>query len=332
MNDTRPVALVAVGGTIAMGAQKDGLVAPARRAGAIARGAAFVATADFRPHPVPSPHLTLDDCVELAAIVQEHLDADRGVVVATGTDTLEEVAFSLELQVRGPVVVTGSMRAPDAPGSDADANVLAAWTVAATVPADIGVTVVLADEVHSAGRARKLDSASVSAFSSGSAGLVGRVAEGALVLLNRPATAWPRIAACAPVPAVALVTAAIGDDAAWAEHVEAAGYRGVVYEAFGGGHWHPAAGARLAVLASRLPVVVTTRTANGPLFRATYDFPGSERDLLRAGVLFADGLDGAKARVLVALALSAGISPASFLRRQRPCDDELVDRVGEFPG
>ena len=70
-------------------------------------------------------------------------DADlAGLVVTSGTDTLEETAYFLHLTVRSdkPVVVVGSMRNPSTLGYEGAANLLEGFRVAASPDArDKGV-------------------------------------------------------------------------------------------------------------------------------------------------------------------------------------------------
>jgi L-asparaginase len=81
-----------------------------------------------------------------------------------------------------------------------------------------------------------------------------------------------------------------------------------VVEAMGGGHVPSRCVEPLAELASRMPVVLASRTGNGEALRQTYDFPGSEMDLLRQGLIPSGPLDGPKARVLLSLLLRSGAS------------------------
>ena len=57
-----------------------------------------------------------------------------GIVVTSGTDTLEETAYFLNLTVRSdkPVVVVGSMRNPSTLGYEGAANLLEGFRVAAS--------------------------------------------------------------------------------------------------------------------------------------------------------------------------------------------------------
>src|SRR5207245_3889809 len=106
---------------------------------------------------VASSELTLDQCLGLAKRINELFATDAGVagiVVTSGTDTLEETAYFLNLTVRGdkPVVVVGSMRNPSTLGYEGAANLLGGFRVAAAPDArGKGVRVVLSAAI-SAGR------------------------------------------------------------------------------------------------------------------------------------------------------------------------------------
>jgi L-asparaginase len=87
---------------------------------------------------------------------------------------------------------------------------------------------------------------------------------------------------------------------------------GIVLETLGSGQVPPwTMDAIRTAIRAGIKVAATTRCAEGRLIRDHYGLPdraaGDERDLLEAGVLFSD-LQGAKARVKLAVGLSAGIS------------------------
>lgn len=128
-------------------------------------------TCELRPttfRTQPTPHLTFNDIVELAALVRQEIRSGaRGVVVVQGTDTLEEKAFALDLPIAEDalVVVTGSMREPEHPGVGGRANLLAAVRVAADASArGVGTLVVLEDEIYAARFVRKGHTTRVGAF------------------------------------------------------------------------------------------------------------------------------------------------------------------------
>jgi L-asparaginase len=277
------------------------------------RDAAELETVAFRQ--LPSGDLTPTDLAELARAVTERFDAGTdGVVVTQGTDTIEETSFALDLLVAGPrpVVVTGAMRNPTLAGPDGPANLLAAVQVAASpAAAGLGAVVVLNEEIHAARFVRKKHTASPATFRSPTVGPVGWVVEGRPRIALRPPAPDRPPAVAGPVPPVALLTAALGDDGRLIGELERLGYAGLVLEAFGGGHVPAGVVPALADLAGRLPVVLASRTGGGEVLRETYGFPGSERDLLAHGLIPAGFLDGPKARILLGLLLAGGAGTAA---------------------
>jgi L-asparaginase len=101
-----------------------------------------------------------------------------GIVVTSGTDTLEETAYFLDLTVRSdkPVVVVGSMRNPSTLGYEGAANLLEGFRVAASPEArGKGVLVVLNDEINAARDVTKTDALRLNTFQSRGYGLLGVV-------------------------------------------------------------------------------------------------------------------------------------------------------------
>jgi len=312
------VVVISLGGTIASTRAAEGPgVTPTLTADALIgtvpelREAAEVEATQFRM--VPGSDVTLDDVVELAREVEGCLDGGaEGVVVTQGTDSIEEVAFGLDLLVgagrEAPIVVTGAMRNPMLPGADGPANLLASVIVAGSEAArGLGAVVVFGDEIHAARYVRKTHAQAPAAFSSPLTGPVGYLAEGEPRVAVRPA---PQRRVTLPPDSrerpVALYKMGIGDDGRLLRGIEAAGYLGLVVEAMGGGHVPSHTVEPLAELAARMPVVLASRTGGGEALKGTYDFPGSEMDLVRRGLIPAGPLDGPKARVLLSLLLRSG--------------------------
>ncbi len=287
-----------------------------------------------------SGDLTFCDVVDLAALIERSLgegvdgvEGIDGVVVTQGTDTIEETSFALDvlLDVSAPVVVTGAMRNPTLAGPDGPANILAAVKVAASPQASgLGCVVVFNDEVHAARFVRKTHSSSTATFQSPSAGPLGWVAEERVRIVMRPTTlANIRVDFLEESPPVALVSCALGDDGRTLEELESLGYRGVVVDAFGAGHVPSAMVGHLESLATRMPVILCSRSGSGEVFAHTYGFAGSESDVLSRGVTSGGLLDGRKARVALTLALAASVHSAHALELFSHLRDSVSDWASE---
>lgn len=275
-------------------------------------GVADVSAVSFRQ--AASGELKVGDLAELAAEIEDRIDGGAaGAVVTQGTDTIEETSFILDLLVdrEAPVVVTGAMRNPTLPGADGPANLLAAIQVAVSdVARGLGTVVVLNDEIHAARFVRKTHTSNPATFRSDPAGPLGWISEDVPRVVLRP-TGRHKIALTedARDSPVALYHVALGDDGRLLPEIEEKGYAGLVVEAMGGGHVPSVMAETLEDLASKMPVVLASRTGGGEVLRSTYGFIGSEIDLLGRGLISAGPLDGRKARLFLTLLLRAGVAP-----------------------
>lgn len=306
------VALATLGGTIVSSPTETGGITPTvSPADLVAStpglsGVARVVAAD-QLATKPSPSLSPADVFEALDWAKTRLnERTDGVVLALGTDTLEEVAFMADLiwAHQTPLVITGAMRSGDMAGSDGPANLLASVTTA--VDPDIkglGVLVVANDEVHMASRVTKKDTVAPNAFASVNGGALGRVIEHQLWLQNRPAHERP-----APLPRpgrtdhrVLVFEAGLGEDFAWLPALVDAdpSIAGIVIAGSGAGHISEAAVATLSGLVDQLPIVIASRTGAGSTLRATYGYPGAEIDLWERGFVFTGGLNSRQARILL---------------------------------
>lgn len=320
MNRLPVIAVLSVGGTIAMTASDSGGVVPRLDAdGLIAAVPALDRIARLRARTLstlPSPHMDLETVAVMARAIEEEIAAGvDGIVLIQGTDTLEESAFALELMLepRVPVVMTGAMRNPTLPGADGPANLYEAVRTAAQ--ADVrGVVVVLDGRIHAPRFLSKRHTASVAAFDSDPV-LLGEVTDaGPVIYANLPPLLRYGIGSRVAAPPVALLTSTMGDDGRLVDAIADAGYAGLVVAGMGGGHVSPAMAERLGPLARRLPVVLASRVSGGSTLINTYAYPGGEMDLIERGLIRAGWLSPVKARIALALLLGTGATTETLRR------------------
>ena len=317
---SRPtVRIVATGGTIAnhpagrLTARELASLIPA------AERHAAIETEQFAN--LPSSSLTVGHWLELAQRLNR-LFATRsdltGIVVTSGTDTLEETAYFLHLTVRTdrPLVVVGAMRAPDTPGYDGAANLLDGIRAAAA-PASRGrgVVVVINGEIHAARDVRKADAQRMDSFESGRRGLLGVVDADRIEYFRRPVRRHTRrtefdVSRLDRLPRVALLTSYVGASGDLVRAARDLGARGIVIAGAGAGATTPAqADAIDEVIDDDVAVVITTRTGGGRV-PARIRRPGGARVGPAASSsgsyqrVSGEDLSPLKARVLLMLALT----------------------------
>jgi len=305
---TRPVRVLAAGGTIAMRGER---AVPALDASELVEQLPQVAGFHLEAETVlslPSTHLTLTDALYLARRAGEAASGGEGIVLTTGTDTMEEVAMLCALTYGGeaPIVITGANRPGSAPGADGPANLLDAIILArAPAAAGLGVIVAFGGEVHPATTVRKIDSTGPVAFGSPTAGPVGRIVEGRVWLHSNPRRPAPlRVERLEQ--RVATVPTGLGDDGAMLRYA-AESHDGVVLVALGAGHLSPPVLGELRAAAERVPVLITCRPDRSSMLFSTYGFEGAERDLRASGAICVPFLSPAAARVALLCALGAGL-------------------------
>ncbi len=218
----REVTVLAAGGTIAMTAAPGGPGARPALDGdallaAVPPSARMPGLRARSVRALPSVHLTGADALAIARAALEETAAGRGVVVTSGTDTLEELAVLCDAVAPAdgpPIVLTGSMRPAGAVGADGPANLVDAIAAARdTATAGLGGIVCFAGELHAARAVRKVDSTAPGAFASPRSGPLGRVVEGCVELDARPVRHAP-IAVRHLDARVPVVGSWLGDDGA----------------------------------------------------------------------------------------------------------------------
>ncbi len=268
---------------------------------------------------VASSELTLTQWLQLARRINQALLADAdlaGIVVTTGTDTLEETAYFLNLTVRSPkpVVLVGSMREPGAPGYDGPANLLAGFRVAADAASrSKGVLVVLNDEINAAREVTKTDTFRAGTFSSREVGVLGVVGADRVVYYREPVKRHTSrsefdVAAIQALPRVDIVLVyqdASGDLITAAVN---AGAKGIVVATAGAGGISGTQQEGLTFAARKqVFLVFSTRTGGGrvPPSRLIVPPPLTpDEERRQPFTISAEDLAPVKARILLMLALT----------------------------
>ncbi len=259
----------------------------------------------------PASHFSFTDLLDIAADVRGAL-ADPtidGAVIVQGTDTIEETSFCWDLVLDGPkpVVVTGAMRASDAPGFDGPANLRDAVRVAAAgAMRGAGVVVCLGGTIEPADDVVKMHASALDTFASPNAGSLGRI-EGDDVSVLRVRAGRRHVATTTAAARVHLITATVAMDGSLLDAAVATGADGIVVAATGAGNTDPTLlAAATRAIEVGIPVALATRCPSGRAGTA-YAFPGGGARWIEAGAIPVGHLCAVKARVALALGLGAGL-------------------------
>jgi L-asparaginase len=315
--------LIATGGTIAGAAasadRTQGYVPGALPASALLdavpalRGLAEVSTE--QPYSIGSQHLSSAHWLALIARVRAAADDDAfaGAVITHGTDTLEETALLLDLacERRMPVVLTGAMRPATALGADGPMNLFAAAATAIDPAArGAGAMVLMNDEVHAPDRAAKAHTSRTDAFVARDGAPLAEIVDGrprwrvppAEAAARRPSLAAALARLPEALPRVDVIAQHVDADPAIVDWMVSRGARGLVLAGTGHGTMpDPMRDALSRAAAAGVLVVRASRLPAGPVNR------GAGVDDDRWGFVPAGWLSAHKARLVVALALAAGL-------------------------
>jgi L-asparaginase len=252
-------------------------------------------------------------------------DQVRGIVIAHGTDTLEETAYLLDrtLDPKVPVAITGAMRTSSDEGWDGPRNLLDAAAVAASdQSAGRGVMVVFNGRIFAGRAAVKTHATDLDAFTAPYGGVLGRVEQGRVTYVGPHGRAGaqrvsgeagkgaplgpPRLSA-----RVALVPMVVGDDGVMLDLARPS-HDGVVIVAFGSGNVPPGAVPAIARwIEEGKPVVLGTRCPTG-VVSPLYAFDGGGARLVAMGAIPAGPRALSQARMELMIAVSAGTAYGSL--------------------
>ena len=321
------VRLVATGGTIS---NKTGGRLTAEELVQSMPGIERYANPEFEQFSnVASSELTLDQWLGLARRLNEIFRTEpaiAGLVVTSGTDTLEELAYFLDLTVRSdkPVVVVGSMRNPSTLGYEGAANLLEGFRVAASPEARAkGALVVLNDEINAAREATKTDALRLNTFQTRGYGVLGVVDADRVAFYRAPVKRHGSrsefdVATIEKLPRVDVIMVYQGADGDLINAAADAGAKGIVIAGAGAGATSGTQGAGIDYATKKgVFVVTTTRAGSGRIAgrggRGRGGAAGPPPEEIRRRIAGED-LAPIKARVLLMLALTRTSDPAEIQR------------------
>ena len=258
---------------------------------------------------VGSQNMNTAQWLKLLRATSEELarpDVDA-VVIAHGTDTMEETAYFLNLTLKSdkPVVLVGAVRPATALSADGPMNIYNAVVVAAAAKArGRGVLVVMNDEIHYAAEVTKTNTTNPDTMKSPNRGRAGVCDTGECVFFSptvkrHTTTSEFSIGGeVASLPYVAIVYAHAGMTAAPIKGALDAGAKGVVVAGVGDGNMSDAALDALTAAAENGVVVVRSSRVGSGVVRRNIEVDDDTR-----GFVAAEELNPQKSRILLQLAL-----------------------------
>jgi L-asparaginase len=310
------IVIVFTGGTISMRHDSAlGGAVPAlsgRDILAAARGVEAVADVEVDDFGTfPGPHMSPARMWALRGRVLAHLDRAEvdGVVIAHGTDTLEESAYLLARSsaTEKPIVFTGAMRAASELGWDGPANLIAAVRTAASSDAcGQGVLVVMGERIFAGADVTKSHTHMLDAFESPGLGPLGVVDDGRVVFRRETPTTRTVVMAERLAEPVDIVYTWTGADSRLLD-ASRRDALALVVAAMGRGNVPPDMVLGIERwIAEQKPVVIASRVQRGRVGH-TYGYPGGGRRLFAAGAIFAGSRRPQQARIDLMLGLGAGL-------------------------
>lgn len=313
------VALIFTGGTIAVTTRHAGPVPVLRgkeileRIPEIKSYLPNVEVDIFDFATLPGPHMSPEMMLTLADFIRALGDDVDGIVIAHGTDTLEETAYFLDLVIAHskPIVFTGAMHHSLDTAWDGGKNLIDAIAVAASpLFHNEGVLVVMDGVIHASNEVTKAHTTRSDTFRSPDFGPLGSVNTLQMSSPEKLRSVRDRLhielTDDIELPYVELLTTYAGmDDMLFRCAIENDA-KGIVVEAMGQGNVPPGSMNGISrAREKRLPVIITSRCPSGPV-RPYYAYEGAGLELHKLGCHFSPYLTGPKTRLKLMLLIAAG--------------------------
>ncbi|MBW7455167.1 asparaginase domain-containing protein, partial [Paenibacillus sepulcri] len=251
----------------------------------------------------------IGDLYDLSLTVDQALKTYDGVVVTSGTDTMEDIAYFLDLTVQSekPVVVTGAMRPWDVIGTDAPANLYNAIKLAGSGKTKwYGTVIMLNDMIQAAREVTKTNAQRLDTFKTPILGSLGYIDQDNISIyrLNDRALKAGKPDWKTPfdlskiqktdLPMVEVAFAYQDADGGGIKGMVADGAKGIVTAGTGAGGISPKmSAARTEAIKQGVIFVTTTRTGSGTMYPSDSE-----------GIIAGDNLNAQHARMMLLVSLA----------------------------
>ena len=179
----------------------------------------------------------------------------------------------------------------------------------------MGAMICLNNQINAARNVTKTHTSSVETFNSGDFGFIGYADNDRVIFYRYPIRRQHIALTTDSLPYVEIVAMYGGATGSLVKAAADQGAKGIVIQALGWGNVNiPMSNAIKYAIGKGIPVVISTRVPSGRVL-PVYGFEGGGKTLKDAGAIFADDLNPQKARLLLMLALQAGVKDTQALQK-----------------
>ena len=267
----------------------------------------------------PSSHYNIRMMADLAELLRREAGQGiNGIVVTAGTDSMEEMAYLVDLlwPYPYPVIFTGSMIPSDQLGSDGPLNLYHALLAASSECIwGLGVLVCFRDQLFAASEVCKVNSFKRDALTAPERGPVAEIVGNKIHLIKNPKRGRVIEGNLIPAREVEVFWATLGGGERILKLLsEDESLEGLILAGFGSGNVNPAWVPPIRQIIRRnIPVVITSRCLRGRVV-TSYAYEGSAQKLLEIGVLSGGNLTPLQARLKLAVGIGAGLTGKDLQR------------------